>query len=114
MARLVMCAKLRHELPGLERPPVGGELGQRIFNEISQEAWRMWQQHAVLLMNHYGLNMADPDTRKALMQEMNDFFFGEDARMPEGWVPEGTGGEAPARGGKGGGAPAGKGGGRRK
>ena len=99
MARMVQCAKLGRELPGLEQPPVAGELGQRIYENISAEAWKMWQSHAVLLMNHYGLNMADPDTHQALMQEMEEFFFGENARVPEGWVPPGQGGGgAPAKG----------------
>jgi Fe-S cluster biosynthesis and repair protein YggX len=102
MARMVQCVKLGRELPGLERPPVGGELGQRIFDNVSAEAWQMWQAHATLLMNHYGLNMADPNTRQALQGEMEEFFFGEDARVPEGWSPPGA---------KGGGAPAAKGGG---
>jgi Fe-S cluster biosynthesis and repair protein YggX len=106
MARMVQCVKLGRELPGLERPPVGGELGQRIFDNVSAEAWQMWQRHATLLMNHYGLNMADPRTRDALKEEMEQFFFGEDARVPEGWVDPEQGGSS-----KGGGAPAAKGGG---
>ncbi|MGE5334071.1 MAG: oxidative damage protection protein [Nitrososphaerota archaeon] len=92
MARMVQCVKLGRELPGLERPPVPGELGQRIFDNVSQEAWEMWQEHSRLLINHYGLNLADPDARQILRQEMEKFFFGEDAQMPEGWVPEGSGG----------------------
>lgn len=114
MPRLVQCAKLGRELPGLEQPPAGGELGQRIYENVSAEAWEMWKRHLVLLTNHYGLNMADPDTRKALNQEMEEFFFGEEARVPEGWVEEGAAaggkGGAPSKGGgapaKGGGAPA--------
>ena len=96
------CVKLGRELPGLEKPPVPGELGQRIYDNISQEAWEMWQEHSRLLINHYGLNLADPDSRQILRQEMEKFFFGEDAQEPEGWVPEGAGGAkgkggAPAR-----------------
>ncbi|MCC6626318.1 MAG: oxidative damage protection protein [Chloroflexi bacterium] len=114
MARMVQCVKLGRELPGLERPPVPGELGQRIFDEVSAEAWQLWQRHATLLMNHYGLNMADPRTRQSLQEEMEEFFFGENARVPEGWVDpsqagSAKGGGAPAA--KGGGAPAAKGGG---
>src|SRR5579871_6981923 len=104
MARMVMCAKLKRELPGLEKPPMPGELGQRIYDTISQEAWNLWQGQSRLLINHYGLNLADPDARQLLRQQMEEFLFGENARMPEGWVPEGQGG-------KGGGAPAAKGGG---
>ncbi len=87
MARMVMCAKLGRELPGLEAPPVPGPLGQRIFNEISEEAWQMWLQQQTIMINHYGLNLADPATRKLLQQQMEEFFFGENARMPEGWTP---------------------------
>lgn len=111
MARTVMCAKLGRELPGLDAQPFPGELGQRIFDNISAEAYRLWGQHATIMINHYGLHPADPDTRKMLRKEMQEFFFGENARMPEGWVEPGA--AQPAKGGapeapaaKGGGAPA--------
>jgi len=90
--RTVMCAKLKQRLPRLEKPPFPGELGQRIYDHISQQAWDMWQDQSRLIINHYGLNLADPDARQILRQEMEKFFFGEDAAMPEGWVPEGAGG----------------------
>ncbi|HYN88681.1 MAG TPA: oxidative damage protection protein [Ardenticatenaceae bacterium] len=103
MARMVMCAKIGRELPGLDRPPFPGDLGQRIYENISQMAWQMWQEHSILLINHYGLNMGNPEDREFIMQQMEEFFFGEGARMPEGWVPEGVGeakgGAAPAKGG---------------
>ena len=57
---LVDCARLGQELPALARPPFPGELGERIYNNISALAWSMWQQQATLLINHYGLNLADP------------------------------------------------------
>lgn len=104
MARLVQCAKLGRELPGLEKPPFPGPLGERIYNEISAEAWEMWRQQQTIIINHYGLNPADPEDRQILREQMEEFFFGAGARMPEGWTPAGTGGA------KGGGAPA-KGGG---
>ena len=107
MARMVMCAKLGRELPGLDAPPFPGELGQRIFENISAEAYQLWGQHATIMINHYGLHPADPDTRKLLRKEMEEFFFGENARMPEDWVAPGSapsGKGAPAS--KGGGAPA--------
>jgi Fe-S cluster biosynthesis and repair protein YggX len=103
MARTVLCQKLGRELPGLERPPVPGELGQRIFDHISARAWDMWQDHSRLLINHYGLNLADPDARALLREQMEEFLFGEQElqeQKPEGWVPEGQGGA------KGKGAPA--------
>lgn len=109
MARLVQCAKIGRELPGLEAPPFPGPLGERIFNEISEQGWEMWKQHQTILINHYSLNPADPDDRRVLREQMEEFFFGEGAQMPEGWVEESAGAAA---GGKGGSAPAGGKGGR--
>lgn len=100
MARMVQCVKLGRELPGLERPPFPGPLGQRIYEEISAEAWEMWRERQTIIINHYGLTPADPDDRRILREQMEEFFFGETARMPEGWVPAGAGGA------KGGGMPA--------
>ena len=100
MARTVYCVKLERELPGLEKPPFPGKLGQRIYEQISQQAYDMWPAQQTLIINHYGLNLADPEARKILREQMEEFFFGADAKMPEGWAQEGTG---PAR--KGGGAP---------
>lgn len=103
MPRMVHCVKLGRELPGLEKPPFAGELGQRIFDNISQQAWDMWQDQSRLIINHYGLNLADPDSRQVLREQMIEFLFGSQNQMPEGWVPEG---QEAAKGG----APAGKGG----
>jgi Fe-S cluster biosynthesis and repair protein YggX len=86
MARTVQCVKLGRELPGLDAPPFPGELGLRIYENVSAEGYRLWGQHATILINHYGLHPADPDTRKMLRKEMEEFFFGDDAQMPEGWV----------------------------
>lgn len=86
MARIVKCVKLGRELPGLEKPPFPGELGDRIFENVSQEAWQMWLEHQVLLINHYGLVLADPRARQFLMEQLEEFFFGADAQMPEGWT----------------------------
>lgn len=89
MARMVQCVKLGRELPGLEKPPVPGELGQRIYENVSEDAWEMWVQHSVILINHYGLSFADPRASEFMRMQMEEFFFGEDAQMPEGWTPEG-------------------------
>ncbi|HZA36466.1 MAG TPA: oxidative damage protection protein [Vicinamibacterales bacterium] len=101
MARLVQCVKLGRELPGLEKPPFPGELGQRIYENVSAEGYELWQPHMTIMINHYGLNPADPETRRILRREMEEFFFGEDARLPEGWVAPGA---APSKGGGGGAA----------
>ena len=102
--RTVKCVKLGRELPGLSRRPFPGELGQRIFDNVSQQAWELWTQQSTLLINHYGLRLADPNAQKFLMEQMEEFFFGEGAQMPEDWVPEGEGGQQtkggqPAKGG---------------
>jgi Fe-S cluster biosynthesis and repair protein YggX len=88
MARMVMCAKLGRELPGLNRPPFGGALGKRVYDNISQEAWGLWQGQSTLLINHYGLNLRDPAAQKFLMEQLEQFFFGEGAQLPEDYVPE--------------------------
>jgi len=100
--RLVQCAKIGRELPGLDKPPFKGALGQRIYDQVSKQAWELWEKQSVIVMNHYGISLADPEGRKFLLQQMEDFFFGEGARLPEDWIPPTAGG------GKGKGAPAGR------
>lgn len=103
MPRMVQCVKLGRELPGLDKPPFSGELGQRIYDHVSRQAMDLWNEQAKLLINHYGLNMGDPEARTMLRREMEEFFFGENAQMPEGWSPPSAkGGAAPQS--KGGGA----------
>lgn len=106
--RVVQCVKLGRELPGLEQPPFPGELGRRIYENVSQYAYEMWKEHQTLIINHYGLNLADPQARQVLMQEMEAFFFEDQAEVPEDWVPEDqeATGPAPVPGpqGKGGGS----------
>ncbi len=84
--RTVSCAKLGNELPGLDRPPFPGELGQRIYEEISAEGFELWKPHMTILINHYGLNPIEPETRQFLREQMELFFFARPAEMPEGWV----------------------------
>ncbi len=115
MPDIVHCVKLGRDLPGLSRPPFPGELGERILENVSAQGWEMWREHSTLLINHHGLSLADPAATKTLADEMEKFFFGEGARVPEDWVPEGqgTGAGIPGAGGKGApsdkGAPSGKG-----
>ena len=105
MAHMVKCIKMGREMEGLDEPPFDGELGQRIYEHVSQQAWDLWPAQSTLIINHYGLNMADPEARKILREQMEEFFFGQDAKMPEGWVPEEAGvGAGPSA--KGGGGPA--------
>ena len=90
---VVQCAKLGAELPALDRPPFPGKLGQRVYDEISKYAYSLWQDQARLIINHYGLNMADPRSQEFLFEQMESFLFEEGP-------PEATG--APVAGGKGG------------
>lgn len=90
---VVQCVKFDQELPALERPPFPGPLGQRIYNEISKFAYSQWQDQARLIINHYGLNMADPQAQDFLFQQMEGFLFGGGQAAVAG---------APVAGGKGG------------
>ena len=84
---MVNCAKLNRELEALPQRPFPGELGERIYNEISRQGWEMWSQQATILINHYGLNMADSRSHDFLAEQMEEFFFGDGAQMPEDWTP---------------------------
>lgn len=77
MVRLVQCVKLGKELPALEKPPFPGALGQRIYEHVSAEGYALWHPHLTILINHYALNPADPETRAMMRKEMEAFFFGE-------------------------------------
>ena len=87
MTRMVHCKKLDQELPGLERPPYPGDLGQRIYNEISQEAWQTWLRQQTILINEYRLSLIDPKAQSFLKEEMEKFLFGEGSQMPDAFVP---------------------------
>lgn len=82
MSRTVHCVMLKREAAGLERPPYPGTLGQRIFEQVSKEAWARWVGHQTMLMNEYRLTPVDPKARKFLEQEMEKFFFGEGSALP--------------------------------
>jgi Fe-S cluster biosynthesis and repair protein YggX len=87
MTRRVQCAKLGKEAEGLDRPPYPGELGKRIYLNISKEAWQQWLNHQTMLINEYRLTPVEPKARQFLEQEMERFLFGEGAQVPEGYVP---------------------------
>jgi Fe-S cluster biosynthesis and repair protein YggX len=87
MARMVHCIKLGKEAEGLDLPPVPGELGRRIFESVSKEAWLQWQRHQTMLLNENRLSLADPRARKYLMTQMEQYFFGEGADKPAGYTP---------------------------
>ena len=76
MARMVHCVKLGKEAEGLDRPTYPGELGQRIFDNVSKEAWQQWIQQQTILINEHRLSVIDPKAREFLESEMEKFFFG--------------------------------------
>jgi Fe-S cluster biosynthesis and repair protein YggX len=80
MARTVHCIKLGIDAEGLERPPVPGELGRKIFENVSKEAWDQWTRIQTMIINENRLNMIDPGHRKYLTEQMKQHFFGEEAQ----------------------------------
>ena len=88
MTRTVQCVKLGKQTEGLEYQPYPGELGKRIFENVSKEAWQMWLKHQTMLINEHRLSPIEPRARQFLEQEMEKFFFGEGSAAPEGYVPE--------------------------
>ena len=87
MSRTVHCARLGRDAEGLEFAPYPGELGARIYNEISKEAWASWLAHQTMLINEYRLSPIEPKARKFLVEEMEKFFFGAGAEKPKEFVP---------------------------
>lgn len=92
MARIVRCAVLKREAEGLERPPHPGSLGQRIFENVSQEGWKQWLQRLATIINENKLNTADPTSIKVIEQHMLGFLFGEGdlGQLPAGFKPAGS------------------------
>lgn len=87
MNRMVFCKKFQEELPGLAVPPLPGELGQEIYQTVSEKAWQEWQANQTMLINEHRLSLMDPDARTFLTQEMKRFLANEDYARPEGYVP---------------------------
>jgi Fe-S cluster biosynthesis and repair protein YggX len=87
MARMVRCVKLGREAEGLDFPPVPGELGQRIWQSVSKEAWQQWVKYQTMLINENRLSLADARARKYLAEQMEKHFFGEGADNVSGFVP---------------------------
>lgn len=87
--RMVQCIKLSKELPGLDRPPFKGELGQRLFDSVSKEAWRLWLEHSKMLVNEYRLDMTNPVHQKTWFGECEKYFWGEGSSLPPEFKPAG-------------------------
>ncbi|MEO7146194.1 MAG: oxidative damage protection protein [Bryobacteraceae bacterium] len=86
--RKVFCVKFQREMPGMDEPPFDGHpLGQKIYESVSKEAWKLWLEHMKMLMNEYRLNLGTPEAQEFLLKQMDDYFFGEGASFPPGYVP---------------------------
>lgn len=88
MARMVNCVKLKKEAEGLDRPTYPGDLGKRIFEGVSKEAWQMWVKQQTMLLNEYRLSPIDPKARKFLEEQMDKFFFGDGNVTPPDFKPQ--------------------------
>lgn len=84
--RLVQCTRLKEQKPGLKRPPVPGDLGKRIYNEISIQAWEEWRKRQTMFINEYRLNLTEFEARQFLQDQMIAFLFEGNDAMPEGFV----------------------------
>ena len=87
MARTVQCVLLKKEADGLDFSPYPGELGKRIYEQVSKEAWQQWLKHQTMLVNENRLNLADARARQYLARQMERYFFGEGVDQPTGYVP---------------------------
>ena len=85
--RLVQCVKLGRELPGLEEAPWPGPLGQRIYDNVSQEAWELWEERMKMILNEYRLMPWQKEAQDLVAKHMEEFFFGESASLPPGYTP---------------------------
>jgi Fe-S cluster biosynthesis and repair protein YggX len=89
--RMVFCVKFQKELPGLDESPFDNHpLGQRIFDNVSKEAWRMWVEQMKMIMNEYRLNLGTREAQEFLLKQMEAYFFGEGAAVPADYVPPGA------------------------
>ena len=89
MSRQVFCEHFQKELEGLDRPPYPGELGEKIYQSVSKQAWNTWIEHQTMLINEHHLSMMEPESRAFLMNQMEKFFANEDYEKPEGYIAPG-------------------------
>jgi Fe-S cluster biosynthesis and repair protein YggX len=87
--RKVFCVKFQREMPGMDEVPFEGHpIGQKIYDNVSKEAWKMWMEHMKMLMNEYRLNLATTESQEFLIKQMDDYFFGEGSALPPDFVPQ--------------------------
>ncbi len=87
MSRTVHCIKLGRDAEGLPRPPLPGELGHKLYEQVSQEAWRGWVEHQTRLINEYRLVLSDAKSRRFLMEELEKYFFSGGELAQTGYTP---------------------------
>ena len=86
--RKVFCVKFQKDLPGLDSPPWPGPLGQRIFESASADAWKLWEERMKMILNEYRLMPWQKEAQDLIAKHMEDFFFGESAALPPGFMPQ--------------------------
>jgi Fe-S cluster biosynthesis and repair protein YggX len=87
--RMVFCVKFQREMEGLDEVPFEGHpLGQKIYDNVSKQAWKMWVDRMKMIMNEYRLNLGTREAQEFLIKQMDDYFFGEGAALPPDYVPE--------------------------
>ncbi len=87
MTRLVECSYLGKQAEGLDRAPLPGELGKKIYDNISKDAWQKWLAHQTMLINEKRLSPIDPEHRKYLVEQAEAFLFGGEVDQADGYVP---------------------------
>lgn len=85
--RTVFCVKFQRELPGLEAPPWPGEIGQRIYEQVSAQAWKLWEDRQKMILNEYRIMPWQKEGQELIRKYMEDFFFGEGSALPPDYVP---------------------------
>jgi len=85
--RMVKCVKLQRELPGLDKPPFNDALGQKIYENVSKEGWRMFKEHFKMVMNEYRLALGTDEANQIFEKQVEDFFFGPGSTLPPGYIP---------------------------
>lgn len=86
--RMVQCVKLKQELPGLDSPPIPGELGQRVYENVSAQAWKQFEDYFLMVINENRLDMMDDATNEIFFNQIEAFLFKDTAKPPEGYVPK--------------------------
>lgn len=86
---MVQCVKLGREAEGLDKPPFKGELGQKVFDSVSKEAWRMWLEHSKMIINEFRLDLTSEQGQRVWMTELERYFYGEGSALPPEFKPHG-------------------------